>query len=48
MVANHNSHADGVTLMTSVPVDRLAITYPVAAEDYFGKSKFLPFYLGFL
>jgi 1-acyl-sn-glycerol-3-phosphate acyltransferase len=48
MVANHNSHADGVTLMTSVPVDRLAITYPVAAEDYFGKSKLSAFLSWFL
>lgn len=43
IAANHNSHADAVTLMTAVPTNKLAITHPIAAADYFGKNKFISF-----
>lgn len=43
IAANHNSHADAVTLMTAVPTNKLANTHPIAAADYFGKNKFTSF-----
>jgi 1-acyl-sn-glycerol-3-phosphate acyltransferase len=43
IAANHNSHADAVTLMTAVPTNKLATTHPIAAADYFGKNKLMSF-----
>ncbi|PHR44793.1 MAG: hypothetical protein COA32_14340 [Fluviicola sp.] len=43
IAANHNSHADAITLMTAVPTNKLATTHPIAAADYFGKNKFTSF-----
>ena len=39
-VANHNSHLDGMSLMTIVPSHRIHLTHSVAAQDFFGHSGF--------
>jgi len=39
-VANHNSHLDGMSLMTIVPSHRIHLTHSVAAQDFFGNSGF--------
>lgn len=41
LVANHNSHLDTATILSSLPADVLANTYPVAAADYFGKTPLM-------
>jgi len=44
IVANHNSHMDILLLFCILPVKGIPITHPVAAKEYFSKSK-LSFYL---
>ena len=39
IVANHNSHLDTMTLMASLPSKIVHKVKPVAAADYFGKTK---------
>ncbi|MBR2261121.1 MAG: 1-acyl-sn-glycerol-3-phosphate acyltransferase [Paludibacteraceae bacterium] len=39
IIANHNSHLDTLSLLTSLPGDILWKVKPVAAEDYFGNTK---------
>lgn len=39
IVANHNSHADTMALMSSIPFRMLRKTHPVATAQYFGKNK---------
>ena len=39
-VANHNSHLDGMSLMTIVPSHRIHLPHSVAAQDFFGNSGF--------
>lgn len=48
LVANHNSHADTMALMASVPTKSLANTASIAAGDYFGKNKLMSFFMRFL
>ncbi len=39
IVANHNSHLDTMSLMASVPSNKVHQLRPVAAADHFGKTK---------
>ncbi|MBR6042055.1 MAG: 1-acyl-sn-glycerol-3-phosphate acyltransferase [Paludibacteraceae bacterium] len=39
IIANHNSHLDTLSLLTSLPGEILWKVKPVAAEDYFGNTK---------
>lgn len=43
LVSNHNSHLDTMALLSSLTSSQLAVTHPVAAGDYFGKSPFRSF-----
>src|ERR1700733_3845161 len=40
IIANHNSHLDTMSLLASLPGDKVHTVKPVAAMDYFGKTKF--------
>ncbi len=39
LVSNHNSHLDTVSLLCSLPVNRLKDVHPAAAADYFARNK---------
>ena len=39
ILANHNSHLDTITLLASLPSNLIHKVKPVAAGDYFGKTK---------
>ena len=43
IIANHNSHFDTVTIMSSLPKKHFLNTHPVGAADYFTKSWALRF-----
>jgi 1-acyl-sn-glycerol-3-phosphate acyltransferase len=40
IVANHNSHFDSISIIASLPSDKLKSTRSVASADYFGKTTF--------
>ncbi len=39
LIANHNSHIDILLLFYLLPVKHINKTHPVAAREYFAKSK---------
>jgi len=39
IIANHNSHLDTLLLFYLLPVKQILITHPIAAKEYFSKSK---------
>lgn len=39
LVSNHNSHLDTLLLYAALPVSRILRTHPVAAREYFGRSR---------
>ncbi len=41
IVSNHNSHLDTLVLFATLPAKQIARTHPVAAADYFSKSRVL-------
>ena len=41
IVANHNSHLDAISLMTSIPRKIIHLIKPIAAKDYFGRTKMM-------
>jgi len=41
IVSNHNSHLDTMVLFATLPARQIARTHPVAAADYFRKSRAL-------
>ena len=41
IIANHNSHLDTILLYSILPIKQIAITHPVAAEEYFSKFKMI-------
>jgi len=40
IIANHNSHLDTLSIMASLPKEIIWKVKPVAAQDYFGSTKF--------
>ncbi len=41
IIANHNSHLDTLLLFYLLPIKQILITHPVAAKEYFSKSKII-------
>lgn len=41
IIANHNSHVDTLSILSSLPLSQLGKTQPVAAKDYFARTLFV-------
>jgi 1-acyl-sn-glycerol-3-phosphate acyltransferase len=48
IIANHNSHLDTLLLFYLLPVKQILITHPVAAKEYFSKSKIIFHFVTYL
>lgn len=48
IIANHNSHLDILLLFYCLPIKHIPLTHPVAAEEYFSRSKILFFLVNYL
>ena len=44
LVSNHNSHLDILFLYSLIPLNKICITHPVAAQDYFCKHKLVLYF----
>ena len=48
LIANHNSHTDTLLLFYILPISKIKLTHPVAAKEYFSKSKIVFHLVNFL
>lgn len=46
-VANHNSHIDTLSILSSIPFSQIDKIHPVVAQDYFYKNVFMKYFCRF-